>query len=495
MPANYTQDYFNYSEGAPRDSAPLLTPYDTVISMVNAPSSATVDRDPRLAAVSANDDFRSVKAVLSAMQPTLVIDAKYPRTTSQAQWHQFGTPGPIPNITGYQNLPTFRGDSFARRAYGGKNGGDLGMDTGYAGLIGTAAGSLNMIPALGDWTGMPGRFADGGLLTRPDQEYSQLSQDTSGPMVVPYYPADNYGEVMGTTSNSVDVSYFSPNRQVPSPVLLGTLPRSTTTGWQTLAFSPNPADPSHLGLASAGAAAPDHLLLDLFWMPVVEPYPISEQLSTAGKVNLNFRLMPFPYIERKTALCAALKSIWITALADNANNTANYKSHVAIREQPDSKTRYAVDTSETLKGFDEIFDSGNILRSASQLCEMFLVPKGETLDTTRTTFWNSKHLTADNAREEPYNALYSRVTTKSNTFTVHWRVQSLRKVPSSTADAAKTWDETKDRVAAELRGATLIERYIDSNATNIPDYATTANAVPLSNFYKWRVVSENFFQP
>jgi uncharacterized protein (TIGR02600 family) len=311
-------------------------------------------------------------------------------------------------------------------------------------------------------------------------------------MIIPYFPRPLDREMMAPSTTAADLTYFSPNRQVPSPVLLGTLPRSMTTGWQTLAFSPNPADPTHPGLASAGAAAPDHLLLDLFWMPVVEPYPISEQLSTAGKVNLNYRLMPFSYIERKTAMHAALKSTWITALTDTATNTSSYKSHFTIRNAADSKTRYAMDASETLKGFDEIFDSGKILRSASQLCEMFLVPKGETIATTRSTFWNDKHLTADNAREQPYNDLYSRVTTKSNTFTVHWRVQSLRKVPSGTAD---TWDETKDRVGAELRGATLIERYIDSNATNIPDYATTAAAVPLSNFYKWRVVSENFFQP
>jgi len=71
-------------------------------------------------------------------------------------------------------------------------------------------------------------------------------------------------------------------------------------------------------------------------------------------------------------------------------------------------------------------------------------------------------------------------------------VQSLRKSPGSTATV---WDESKDRVAAELRGSTLIERYIDPNATNIPDYATSASAQPLGNFYRWRVVSETFFQP
>ncbi len=278
-------------------------------------------------------------------------------------------------------------------------------------------------------------------------------------------------------------NYFSPNRQVPSPVILGTLPSSLSTGWQTLAFSPNPAaGSSHPGLGNL----PDHLLLDLFWMPVAEPYPISDQFSTAGKVNLNYQIAPFNYIVRKTAMHALLKSTWLTALPESA--ATNYKSHAIIRGTL-SKTRYPINIPETLKDFDTKFSGGDLFRSASQLCEMYLVPQGETLSSTKTSFWTRNRFTADNAREQPYDHLYSRVTTKSNTFTVHWRVQSLRKSPGS---VPTLWDESKDRTAAELRGSTLIERYIDPNATNIPDYATSTSAQPLGNFYRWRVVSETF---
>ncbi len=38
----------------------------------------------------------------------------------------------------------------------------------------------------------------------------------------------------------------------------------------------------------------DYLLLDLFSMPVVEPYPISEPLSTAGRINMNYQIVPSP---------------------------------------------------------------------------------------------------------------------------------------------------------------------------------------------------------
>jgi uncharacterized protein (TIGR02600 family) len=224
-------------------------------------------------------------------------------------------------------------------------------------------------------------------------------------------------------------------------------------------------------------------------MPVAEPYPISDQFSTAGKVNLNYVIAPFNYIIRKTALHAALKSTWIQALPESA--ATDYKSHFSIRNVL-VKTRFPINISETLRDFDAKFAGGDLFRSASQLCEMFLVPQGETLASTKSTFWNSKRLTADNAREQPYDHLYSRVTTKSNTYTVHWRVQTLRKVPGTSAGV---WDETRDRIAAELRGSTLIERYIDPNATNIPDYATIPDAQPLSSYYRWRVVSETFFQP
>ncbi|MBE7158364.1 MAG: hypothetical protein INR62_08015 [Rhodospirillales bacterium] len=107
-------------------------------------------------------------------------------------------------------------------------------------------------------------------------------------------------------------------------------------------------------------------------------------------------------------------------------------------------------------------------------------------------WWKNKALTADNVREDPYNAIYSRLTTKSNTFTVHWKVQSLKK---RTTSNQSVWTENQDAVTSELRGSSLIERYIDPNATNIPDYATNQNAAPLSQFYKWRVVSENYFRP
>ncbi|OJV03046.1 MAG: hypothetical protein BGO12_03475 [Verrucomicrobia bacterium 61-8] len=475
------------------EGVPLITPFDTVISMVADPAGAG-NGDPRLGSSVA---FKRIDQVLSGYQPDLVFRTSpatpkgpaYPRATARAQWHQLGTPGAAgPMSTGYrQNQLTWAGSSPALMAQTGRSGflpGQLGASgtpptiESVVGGIFTATGQVN---PNWDWTMMPGNRMDGGMLARPDQDYQTLFLDFSDKAFIgtPYFL--RYSAYGSSGSN-----YFSPNRQVPSPVILGTLPSSLTTGWQTLAFSPNPAAGSgHPGLSSP----PDHLLLDLFWMPVAEPYPISDQFSTAGKVNLNYQIAPFSYIVRKTALHALLKSTWLPALPESA--ATDYKSHTNIRGAV-TKSRYPLNISETLKDFDTKFSSGDVFRSASQLCEMYLVPEGETLASTKTNFWNSKRFTADNLREQPYDHLYSRVTTKSNTFTVHWRVQSLRKSPAS---AATVWDESKDHVAAELRGSTLIERYIDPNATNIPDYATSASAQPLGNFYRCRVVSETFFQP
>jgi len=447
----------------------------------------------------------------------------------------------------------------------------------YLGRIPNDAGGL------GDWTILPGDAADGGIIQRPDQEYQRLGSNAyfaSGsaykgyptPYFQPYGPYASYTQA-GEVKSSME-AYFSPNRQVPSPVILGTLPSSRQRGWQTLAFNPNPfagikrigdsaiGHPGTLGIppnaTTAGSfpRSPDHLLLDFFWMPVCEPYPISDQFSTAGKVNLNYQMMPFTYIKRQTALHAALKSTWMYGMSSresgvwtrgpgpaNVNRLSfilmGYKNpwfmsgstdtnddregqgttFYGLREFSDinnhyAKTRYAIDVPETIRYLDmTVFNRGDIFRSASQLCEAFLIPdtKNSTLNGGEPIkaqnivrdFWNAYsvegfNVTPSNGRQEPYNHIYSRITTKSNTYTVHWRVQSLRKLPGSSSQAS-SWDENRDRIVAESRGSTLIERYIDPNARNIPDYATMdleeIATDPLSNYYKWRIVANTKFNP
>lgn len=101
----------------------------------------------------------------------------------------------------------------------------------------------------------------------------------------------------------------------------------------------------------------------------------------------------------------------------------------------------------------------------------------------------------DNLRESPYNALYSRITTKSNTFTVHYRVQALKQVPTP-GRAWLQWIEGKDQVVGEYRGATEIERYLDPNEAGLPDYAgASLPADPIDKYYRFRVLSTRQFAP
>ncbi len=484
---------------------PATTVYDTVLAVSPDPA-GDGQGDPRLAS---KFSYRAIKDVIgSSVKSKQILTAQY--GNPNRQYHSLGQAENSPAGTGYIASQVYgvlgvNVTGTSGMAMTGQNTnaslGNLGqagsletatnfLDSGVVGVMSSRPqGSIGTSTSVGDWSSGAGYLKDGGMLPRPDQDFQSLTvPQASGLLthVTPYFVTNNGGSD-GINSPS-SKGYFSPNRQIPSPIsLLGSLPSSPSQGWQTLLFSPNPAAGSaHPGMTSP----PDYLILDLFWMPVAEPYPISEEFSTAGKINLNYKIMPFSYINRSTGVHALLKATWLTAL-DNSL-ARNYKSHFFVRGMPNSQTRYSIDTAETLKLFDdEVFGSGDLFRAASQICSILLVPKGRSAADV-SSFWDGKLLTSDTAREQPYDHVYSRVTTKSNTFTVHWRVQALRKV---TSGPAGVWDESKDKMASELRGATMIERFIDPNATNIPDYTTDAAALPLSNFYKWRVVSETFFQP
>ncbi len=317
---------------------------------------------------------------------------------------------------------------------------------------------------LGDWDNGPAGFQDGCYVNKPD---------------------DYYGSGDWWASPIV-----TPNRQISSPVVFGSLPVGSAMNppqpWRTLLFCANPA----AGASHPGFAKPhDHAFLDFFTMPVVEPYAISEPFSTAGKVNLNYQIAPFTYIRRATALHGVLKSVRITAIPNSAMNTYKSAINTVLRKQ--------VDAAETLKAFDERFNSatrGGMFRSASEICDMPLIAKGATLAQFRNNWWGAYALTGDNAREIPYGQIYSRITTKSNSFSVHTRVQVLKTRKSSDAADHAVWREDRDTIAAEYRGSAAIERYVDTGDTKLPDFATNPDAT-LDRFYKFRVVGVRRFSP
>jgi uncharacterized protein (TIGR02600 family) len=312
----------------------------------------------------------------------------------------------------------------------------------------------------------------------------------------------------------------APNRLVNSAGIFGSFPAMPTSNvpWTTWLFRPDLSG-GHVGskwngwedrryFGSRGEARPsgplpppDHMVMDLFWMPVIAPYGISERFSTAGKVNVNHQMLPFWWIERKTALHAVLKAEEVLAIPTSAGET--YKDVKQIESAPE--WRHRIDASATLRQWDEMFERGDAFVSPSEICESFLVPqavvgagaKGPEIEEVMKAFWADHALTGDNTMERPYANSQAKLTARSNVFRVHFRAQSIRKARSGDAGV---FDARKDSVVGEYRGDTLFERYLppdrpsaSDEESRYPDYVVHPDAPTLDWFYHYRVIGQRRF--
>jgi len=107
-------------------------------------------------------------------------------------------------------------------------------------------------------------------------------------------------------------------------------------------------------------------------------------------------------------------------------------------------------------------------------------------------FWSSRELTSDDKREMPYNSLYPRVTTRSNTYTVYFCAQTLQGKPG------------KWQVTGQYRGSETIERYLDlaTRAYGKTSRSATAMFPALAGrdadgepYYRFRTLSHHQFSP
>jgi uncharacterized protein (TIGR02600 family) len=415
-----------------------------------------------------------------------------------------------------------------------------------------------------------------------------------------YFRASGFGANFAPGSQS----FFTPNRMISSPVMMGSLPSrlhtpntATDSGaWTNLLFRPHVQITNAAQRHPGQSTPPDHYLLDLFWMPVVEPYAISEPLSTAGKINMNYQMMPFTHIRRATAMHAVMKGELFAALP-NADHSRARGTRVAFGPQGktapifrdenkvggDAAARWyrsiAIDrlndesggadnawwnvpanqrVQATLRQFEERFNftaaaNGNgasgiggassglpatfragLFRSASQICEVHLIPSRVSVSgsNTRVTspvpavtditeniaatslnsysdredamvrFWSNHSSTGDNTRERPYSNLYAKLTTRSNTFRVHVRAQSIKK--AGRGPSVNIFNPAEDQVTGEYRGSFLLERYIDmadlKAAGTAADF-TVGNPMdetahpPLDSYYRFRVLESKRFAP
>jgi uncharacterized protein (TIGR02600 family) len=339
------------------------------------------------------------------------------------------------------------------------------------------------------------------------------------------------------TKDDKSAQNISPNFLVRSPVDFGSIPSGlqARVPWQTLRFRPDPgmndtkltmktlSDTPPAGLPFANFCGPrDHFFLDLFWMPVVEPWSISEPFSTKGTINLNQQIFPFMYIERTTALWALLRGERIMAIPNGAADKYKRVSADGSPNNDDDTYRHFLNVKETVKQFNQRYMQGtdpenftlafNTFRSASEICEVWLVPDkneggkydgdrpwdlsyviGQMTGGRREGFWPDHRLTGDNLRERPYANLYPRVTVRSNVFKLHMVAQTLQKARST---EVKTFDSVRDAVTAEWRGSCLIERSADSldtaltkiDYTNLDASKLDVARVPrVDRFYTYRV--------
>jgi uncharacterized protein (TIGR02600 family) len=335
------------------------------------------------------------------------------------------------------------------------------------------------------------------------------------------FGTNNWPDYFFYPTATTNQAYYTPNRIMPSPGMFGSLPtgvqkaisRNGTSpnnpgNWQTLLFRPQPGHPG-AGVPAVTTSSnsyttpPDHLIMDLFWMPIVEPYAISEAFSTDGKINMNYQIQPFTNIIRETALLAAMKNKMMAAVPNGVTDygydtgTANYLTSPNWNNSTCwRKTLNLSDTNGALVQFQQRFAAGDIFRSATEICDIYLPPRGTNwtdgwTGSQAAAFWTNNLNTPENVREKSYTDLYAHLTTKSNVYMVHFRVQTLKQSPASTVG---TWREGIDQVTGEYRGSSLIERYLDASDTTLPDFATNP-AKNINNWYKFRVISTKKFAP
>ena len=387
----------------------------------------------------------------------------------------------------------------------------------------------------GDWETGLGTLPDGPFFGRQDLVHPTAQAEArrrSGLLTGAFY-SDG-----GSLAEDTLGLGQAPQRQVASAFIFGALtpyvhglPEGSTNPepWRTLLFCPNPVSRTtpvggaYSVLDHPGFGSPtDPLWLDFFWTPVVEPAFLSPAFSTQGKINMNFQMIPFTWIERSTALHAVFKGVRIPAIPSSAREL--YKAPVdpvTGTTSPVPEFLYEVNVPQTLAAFRGRFASQDgVFIHPSEICSIHLKP--QRIDTVGSDYtsgldpapidpenisyeqtnewWNGDpsdpllvdafELTGDNLRESPYAQIYPRLCTRSNVFKVHYRVQLISK---SRGTPVNEWNLETEKVIAEQRGATVIERYLDPNDPDIPDL-TTVN-IALDEFYRYRILSNEPFTP
>jgi hypothetical protein len=243
-------------------------------------------------------------------------------------------------------------------------------------------------------------------------------------------------------------------------------------------------------------------------------------------VNLNFDIVPFQHIQRSTALRGVFRSEMMLCIpnkwhADYKHNHGRGRGY-HWRDNPyggnlqGKRLRAAIREDDTIDQFYARFEGGaNLFKSASEICEIHLVPEeisarlnlgskgsiGSYVPTAEQMangrYWRDHSVVGDNSRERPYTNIHNRLTTKSNTFLVHYRAQVLKQARRDDDGRYREWNPATDTVQAEYRGSSLVERYVNPEGDDIPDFAATGHddVDGIDAYVRYRVVNPRRFAP
>lgn len=396
----------------------------------------------------------------------------------------------------------------------------------------------NEVQLHGDFDNGAGTMVDGPYINKPDEGNVHSLKTKFTQEILDYWESRrNYGEFPYFSSPDIaeagGPAYFSPNRIVSGPGMFGSLPSSLGTKppkpWQTLLFRPNVVGSGYTTHPGA-QSPPDHLLMDLFWMPVVEPYAISEPLSTAGKINMNYEIVPFLHVHRDTALRGVFRSEMILCVPSKWHQSYkhdygrgkgyHWRDNPYGGELQGKRLRAVIVEDATLVQFaKKRFRKGrDIFKSATEICEIHLVPEelserlgqgnrgsigsytpkvnestGTVPDMEGGKYWRDHSLVGDNSRERPYTNIHTRLTTKSNTFQVHYRAQVIKQARRDSDSEYAEWRPYTDTVQAEFRGSSTVERYINPN-DELADFASDLTET-VDQYYRFRVINPRRFAP
>ena len=126
------------------------------------------------------------------------------------------------------------GTLFSYGSYGSLYGGTNNMAGDVpSGVCPALMGGSGSIP--GDWDNGPGIIGDGPWINKPDEGGVAIScGGTPAGFYIPYIGSYETASMEGVPPATL----FSPNRQISSPVMFGSLPAGLTTAWRTLLFRP-----------------------------------------------------------------------------------------------------------------------------------------------------------------------------------------------------------------------------------------------------------------